>query len=147
MAENGITELPGLQSWLTGKLEKIVESHGRRLLGWDEIMEGGLSDNAVVMSWRGMENGLSAIEAGHDTADMDELRREHFHQFADDILDKAEQCRTCRAHVRTDYRLSVSVNASQFRTGRHHFLAVSRNFELRYHIYVTLSSIWLPSSA
>lgn len=66
MAENGITELPGLQSWLTGKLEKIVESHGRRLLGWDEIMEGGLSDNAVVMSWRGMENGLSAIEAGHD---------------------------------------------------------------------------------
>ena len=72
---------------------------------------------------------------------MDELRREHFHQFADDILDEAEQCRTCRAHVGTDYRLSVSVNASQFRTGRHHFLAVSRNFELRNHIYVTLSSI------
>ena len=72
---------------------------------------------------------------------MDELRREHFHQFADDILDEAEQCRTCRAHVRTDHGLSVSVNASQFRTVRHHFLAVSRNFELRNHIYVTLSSI------
>ena len=66
MDEEHISSLAGLQSLMTRKVEKIVEAHGRKMLGWDEIMEGGLSDNAAVMSWRGTEHGMEAINAGHD---------------------------------------------------------------------------------
>lgn len=66
MAENGLADVAQLQSWVTRKVEKIVESHGRKMVGWDEIMEGGLSDNAVVMSWRGSSHGENAIGQGHD---------------------------------------------------------------------------------
>ena len=46
-------------------LEKILESKGKKLIGWDEILEGGLAPNATVMSWRGMEGGISAAKAQH----------------------------------------------------------------------------------
>ena len=46
-------------------MEKFLNKHGRNLLGWDEILEGGLAPNATVMSWRGTEGGLKAIEGGH----------------------------------------------------------------------------------
>jgi len=55
-----------LQSWFTTQMDKFLTSHGRRLVGWDEILEGGLAPNAVVMSWRGTDGGLAAARAGHD---------------------------------------------------------------------------------
>ena len=55
-----------LQSYLVRRVEKFLNAHGRRLIGWDEILEGGLSPNATVMSWRGTEGGLEAIRQGHD---------------------------------------------------------------------------------
>jgi hexosaminidase len=55
-----------LQSWFTTKMDAFLSSHGRRLVGWDEILEGGLAPNAVVMSWRGLEGGITAARAGHD---------------------------------------------------------------------------------
>ena len=55
-----------LQSWFTTKMDGFLSSHGRRLVGWDEILEGGLAPNAVVMSWRGLEGGITAARAGHD---------------------------------------------------------------------------------
>ena len=54
-----------LQSYLIERMEKFLNKHGRNLLGWDEILEGGLAPNATVMSWRGVEGGLKAIEGGH----------------------------------------------------------------------------------
>jgi hexosaminidase len=47
-------------------MDKFLTEHGRRLVGWDEILEGGLAPNAVVMSWRGTQGGLAAARAGHD---------------------------------------------------------------------------------
>jgi hexosaminidase len=55
-----------LQSWFTTKMDAFLTSHGRRLVGWDEILEGGLAPNAVVMSWRGVGGGIAAARAGHD---------------------------------------------------------------------------------
>jgi hexosaminidase len=55
-----------LQSWFVRQMDTFLTSHGRRLVGWDEILEGGLAENAVVMSWRGTKGGIAAARAGHD---------------------------------------------------------------------------------
>lgn len=55
-----------LQSYFIKRIEKIINAHGRRLIGWDEILEGGLAPNATVMSWRGVDGGIAAAKAGHD---------------------------------------------------------------------------------
>jgi hexosaminidase len=55
-----------LQSYAVRRMEKFLASHGRKLLGWDEILEGGLAPEATVMSWRGEQGGIIAAEMGHD---------------------------------------------------------------------------------
>ncbi len=55
-----------LQSWFVKRIEKIVNAKGKKLLGWDEILEGGLAPNAAVMSWRGTQGGITAARSGHD---------------------------------------------------------------------------------
>lgn len=55
-----------LQSYVITRMEKLVESKGRRIIGWDEILEGGLAPNATVMSWRGVEGAIEAARQGHD---------------------------------------------------------------------------------
>jgi len=55
-----------LQSYFIRRVEKILEKQGRRLIGWDEIREGGLSPNATVMSWRGVDGGIASAKEGHD---------------------------------------------------------------------------------
>lgn len=54
-----------LQSYLIKRIEKFLHSKGRKLLGWDEILEGGLAPDATVMSWRGKEGGIKAVKSGH----------------------------------------------------------------------------------
>ncbi len=55
-----------LQTYLTSRMEKYLNGYGRRIMGWDEILEGGLTPGATVMSWRGTEGGLKAAQMGHD---------------------------------------------------------------------------------
>ncbi len=55
-----------LQSYFIQRIEKYVNSKGRNIIGWDEILEGGLAPYATVMSWRGMSGGIEAAKAGHD---------------------------------------------------------------------------------
>jgi len=55
-----------LQSYVTARIEKFLNNHGRNIIGWDEILEGELAPNATVMSWRGMEGGLEAAKLNHD---------------------------------------------------------------------------------
>jgi hexosaminidase len=55
-----------LQSWFVQRIERFLSSKGRRLIGWDEILEGGLAPGATVMSWRGVDGGIAAAKAGHD---------------------------------------------------------------------------------
>lgn len=66
MRAEGLTREAQLQTWLNQKMEQFLAQRGRRLIGWDEILEGGLTGGAAVMSWRGMEGGLAAAQAGHD---------------------------------------------------------------------------------
>lgn len=54
-----------LQSYFIQRVEKFVNSKGRQIIGWDEILEGGLAPNATVMSWRGVEGGIAAAKMGH----------------------------------------------------------------------------------
>jgi hexosaminidase len=55
-----------LQGYFMGRMEKILKAKGKKLLGWDEILEGGISPEATVMSWRGIEGGIEAAKMGHD---------------------------------------------------------------------------------
>ena len=64
--ELGLKDEHELQSWFIRQMDAFLTSHGRRLVGWDEILEGGLAPNAVVMSWRGTAGGLAAARAEHD---------------------------------------------------------------------------------
>ena len=66
MKELGITDETALQSWFIKRLEKYLVAKNRRLLGWDEILDGGLPPEATVMSWRGTEGGIAAARSGHD---------------------------------------------------------------------------------
>lgn len=65
MQREGLSDVDELQSYLIHRIDSFLTAHGRKLLGWDEILDGGLSPNATVMSWRGTEGGLRAIAAGH----------------------------------------------------------------------------------
>ncbi len=62
----GLQSEAQLQTWFNHRIEQFLLSKGRRMIGWDEILEGGLTPGAAVMSWRGMEGGLAAAESGHD---------------------------------------------------------------------------------
>jgi hexosaminidase len=62
----GLKNEAQLQTWFNSRVENFLVRHGRRLIGWDEILEGGLTPGAAVMSWRGIEGGIAAAEAGHD---------------------------------------------------------------------------------
>ena len=66
MRELKITDVGAVQGYFERRLGKYLADHGRRLLGWDEIVQAGLGPDATVMSWRGVEGAVSAARAGHD---------------------------------------------------------------------------------
>ena len=66
MKQEGLSSPEELQSYMIARIERFLNEHGRSLLGWDEILEGGLAPNATVMSWRGTEGGIKAATMGHD---------------------------------------------------------------------------------
>lgn len=64
--ELGVGDENGLQSWFIRHFDSWLTARGRRLIGWDEILEGGLAEGATVSSWRGYGGGIAAAKAGHD---------------------------------------------------------------------------------
>ncbi|MEU0033482.1 beta-N-acetylhexosaminidase [Streptomyces sp. NPDC006333] len=64
--ELGLADEDELQSWFVRHFDNWLSARGRRLIGWDEILEGGLADGAAVSSWRGYQGGITAARAGHD---------------------------------------------------------------------------------
>ncbi len=66
MEKEGLKDVDELQSYAIHRVEEFVNSKGRKIIGWDEILQGGLAPNATVMSWRGTGGGLKSIAAGHD---------------------------------------------------------------------------------
>lgn len=65
MKDEHLANVDELQSYLIHRIEKFLNNHGRRLLGWDEILQGGIAPNATVMSWRGEEGGIAAVTSDH----------------------------------------------------------------------------------
>ena len=66
MQKEGMKDVDELQSYMIRRIERFVNSKGRRIIGWDEILQGGLAPDATVMSWRGTEGGIEAMTHGHD---------------------------------------------------------------------------------
>ena len=66
MREEGLESVDELQSYMIHRIEEYLNAQGRQIIGWDEILQGGLAPNATVMSWRGEEGGLAAAKAGHN---------------------------------------------------------------------------------
>ncbi len=66
MNAEGLHDVEELQSYFVKRMEKFINSKGKKLIGWDEILEGGLAPDATVMSWRGFKGGLEAAAQGHD---------------------------------------------------------------------------------
>ena len=66
ITREGLADEEELQSYFIKRIEAFLQAQGRRLIGWDEILEGGLAPDATVMSWRGMEGGIEAARQGHD---------------------------------------------------------------------------------
>lgn len=64
--DEGLHDEHELQSYFITRIEKFLNDNDKKLIGWDEILEGGLSPNATVQSWRGMEGGIKAAQSGHD---------------------------------------------------------------------------------
>ncbi|PHS54748.1 MAG: beta-N-acetylhexosaminidase [Lutibacter sp.] len=66
MRNEKLKNVEELQSYFVKRMEKFINSKGKKLVGWDEILEGGLAPDATVMSWRGVKGGIEAAEQGHD---------------------------------------------------------------------------------
>src|SRR5260370_42498825 len=66
MRELGVENETKLQSTFVRRIEEFLSAHGRRLIGWDEILEGGIAPKATVMSWRGIDGAVTAARSGHD---------------------------------------------------------------------------------
>ena len=67
MRELGVANETAMQAYLTARMQKFLAARGRKLIGWDEILEGGLPSEAAVMSWRGVDGAVTATAAGHDS--------------------------------------------------------------------------------
>ena len=66
MKREKLKDMHEVQSYFVNRVEKIIESKGKKMIGWDEILEGGLAPNAAVMSWRGVKGGIEAAKLGHE---------------------------------------------------------------------------------
>lgn len=67
LADDGIhTKEQKLQSYMMGRISDFITAHGRKVIGWDEMLEGGAAEGSTIMSWRGEDGGITAAEAGHD---------------------------------------------------------------------------------
>jgi hexosaminidase len=66
MQREGMTDVDRVQSYFIRRIERFLNDNGKRMIGWDEILEGGLAPNATVMSWRGTLGGIEASRMGHD---------------------------------------------------------------------------------
>lgn len=66
MKREGISDVEKVQGWFNRRIEDFLTKHNRKLIGWDEILEGGISESATVMSWRGEKGGIEAASHGND---------------------------------------------------------------------------------
>lgn len=120
----GVKDEHGLQSWFIQRIEKHINGRGRRLIGWDEILEGGLAPNATVMSWRGIDGAIAAASQGHDTVLSPEPTL-YFDRRQSTSLDEPPG-RTIVSSLKDVYQFDAAPKALTA-TQRRHILGVQAN--------------------
>jgi len=83
----GLADEQALQSWFIKRIERFIVSKGRKLIGWDEILEGGLPPEATVMSWRGIKGAVEAARQGHDVV-LTPSNVTYFNRLQSDAVDE-----------------------------------------------------------
>jgi len=83
----GLKDDMALQSWFIARIERFLSQHGRKLIGWDEILEGGLPPQATVMSWRGTKGAVEAAREGHDVV-LSPSNVTYFNRMQSDAADE-----------------------------------------------------------
>ena len=83
MKEEKLKDAHELQSYFMKRIEKILQKYGKKMIGWDEILEGGLAPSAAVMSWQGEKGGITAANMGHDVI-MTPVQKLYFNKFQGD---------------------------------------------------------------
>lgn len=83
----GLKDEDALQGWFIGRVGQYLAAHGRRLIGWDEILDGGVPTSATVMSWRGTKGAINAAQAGHDVV-LSPAPDLYFDQLQSDLPDE-----------------------------------------------------------
>ncbi len=94
MKENNLKDEHQLQSYFIHRMEKYINSKGKKIIGWDEILEGGLAPNATVMSWRGEAGGIEAAKQGHDV-----IMTPGSHVYLDHAQSKKEDSLTIGGYI------------------------------------------------
>jgi hexosaminidase len=90
--KEGLKDEAELQSWFVKRIEAFISSKGRHLIGWDEILEGGLAPGAAVMSWQGFEGGVAAAKSGHNAV-MTPVSHCYFNVYQGDPATEPESFR------------------------------------------------------
>jgi hexosaminidase len=124
MKELHIASETALQGWFISRVEQTLNARGRRLIGWDEILEGGVAQSATVMSWRGIDGAIIAAKLGHDTilSPAPTLYLNHRQATAPDGLPGRGQVVGLKEVY--DYEpMPAALNADE----RHHVLGVQAN--------------------
>jgi hexosaminidase len=125
----GILDEDALQSYFIKRIDTFLTAHGRRTIGWDEILQGGLAPNAAVMSWHGVDGGINAAKQGHDAV-LTPVRPLYFNYRQSDAADEAPGRFTLNtlANVYAFNPLPDSLTADQ----RQHILGVQGNLWSEY---------------
>ncbi|MES2064578.1 MAG: family 20 glycosylhydrolase [Bacteroidota bacterium] len=152
MAKENLKTQEEVQSYFEKRLEKIVESKGKKFMGWDEILEGGIGPNAALMSWRGVKGGIEAAKLGHEVVMSPTT-------FV--YLDYMQSDRVMEPHVYASLRLSKTyefdpvpegVDAKMIKGGQAN-LWTEQVYNIRQAEYMTwprgfalAESVWSPAS-
>lgn len=157
MRELGVRNEAELQSHFIKRMERFLVAHDRRLIGWDEILEGGLPPEATVMSWRGIEGGIEAARTGHDVV-MSPSSDLYLDYLQTDSPDEppGRPAMVTLQQVYDFEPVPAGLPASQ----RHHILGVQANLwtehtrtfaRLQHHTYPRLAALaesaWSPAAS
>jgi hexosaminidase len=126
----GLKDEHELQSWVMRTMEKHLSAKGKRLLGWDEILEGGLPPGATVMSWRGMKGGIAAADSGHDVV-MSPTTHCYFDYYQSEDKDREPKAIGGFLPLEKVYELDP-VTTAIAENKRHHVLGAQANLWTEY---------------
>lgn len=152
MARENLKTMNEVQSYFTKRVEKIVASKGKKLIGWDEILEGGLAPGAAVMSWRGMSGGIKAAKMKHEVV-MSPSTFAYLDYMQGDVLIEPRIYASLRLSKTYEFDPSPdSVDARYIKGGQGN-LWTEQVYNMRHAQYMTwprgwalAESVWSPKS-